>query len=276
MRTVRVKKLTKVLGLGMALLLTVTALPFRAFADGLPGAAVSIGAEVQIEGDKPQQDADFTFVLAAEDASSPMPDSDTVTIHGAGKVTFGEIKYSKVGVYEYTVRQLDNKLSGYTYDSKVYDVNVIVSRDEDGNLITATTIQKVGSRAKNDEMLFINTYTIPETETTAETESVPETETTPETESVPETETPAETERVPETETIAETESESVLETETEAETGTTAAPAKSNQSSSGSNNQKSSSQAVRTGDSANVPLFAAMLLISGLLACGIWKRKKN
>ncbi len=64
---------------------------------------------------------------------------DTATREGAGKVTFGEITYEKVGTYNYSIREVAGTDKGYEYDTNEYKVTVEVTDAGDGNLKAAVT-----------------------------------------------------------------------------------------------------------------------------------------
>jgi pilin isopeptide linkage protein/LPXTG-motif cell wall-anchored protein len=242
MKRAQFKKMAKAVGMGMALLLTVCAIPSQVFAEESPKATVSLEVEAQVSGDEFPEKENFTFILASQDETAPMPESNTVTIHGAGRMAFGEIEYTEIGTYEYTIAQQDKGLEGCTYDDSIYYVTVSIGRREDDSLFSVITARKGISRSKSDDIIYYNEYTSPIIEET-ETPSTEET-----TEKETETETPA-----PEETKVKET------KTPTQPTNNTTKAP--------------------KTGDTMNIPLLLAMLLISGALIGLIgflWKTRKN
>jgi pilin isopeptide linkage protein len=160
MRTVRVKKLMKALSLGMAFLLTVGSIHVRTFAADTPTATAVMEVEAKVTGDQ-AEDAAFTFKLTAEDAATPMPDSDTVTIHGAGTAKFGPITYNDVGIYTYTVSQQDGQQQGYTYDKTIYHVTVTVIYTDDGKMSAGIFTKKNNERTKSGDIVFNIEYHAP-------------------------------------------------------------------------------------------------------------------
>ena len=89
----------------------------------------------------------FTFELLDEDGNV----IETVTRQGGGTVTFGELTYSKVGEYNYTIREVAGSDAGYTYDTNEYGVTVTVTDpDQDGILKAAITA--------GDSVEFVNPY----------------------------------------------------------------------------------------------------------------------
>jgi len=89
----------------------------------------------------------FTFELLDEDGNV----IETVTRQGGGTVTFSELTYSKVGEYNYTIREVAGSDAGYTYDTNEYGVIVTVTDpDKDGILKAAITA--------GDSIEFVNPY----------------------------------------------------------------------------------------------------------------------
>ena len=78
-----------------------------------------------------------------------------------GKVTFDSLKYTEADIdktYTYTVSEVDNKITGVTYDTDVYTVKVQItdSKDSDGTLNVTATAEKDGEAV--EEMTFANTF----------------------------------------------------------------------------------------------------------------------
>lgn len=121
---------------------------------------VSLQMEVRAEltGDTPASPETFTFVLEAAD-NAPMPESSRITIVGEGKNSFPPISYTELETYTYTLREIDGKAEGYTYDDTIYDVTVQITVDDEGNLQASQYVSKRGSELKEDEIVFVNTYT---------------------------------------------------------------------------------------------------------------------
>jgi pilin isopeptide linkage protein len=97
----------------------------------------------------------FTFEIAAVTQDAPMPASATVTVNGAGTVSFAPISYIHTGTYVYRVTEVAGNVGGYQYDSTAYEVTVTVT-DENGQL-TAVWTAKNGE-AEADQLVFTNTY----------------------------------------------------------------------------------------------------------------------
>ena len=103
----------------------------------------------------------FTFTLRALTDGTPMPEKSEVTVSkdnladGKAPVSFGEITFTKAGVYKYEVRETDpgdSGAAGVKYDTAVRTITVTVTDDdENGKLVAAVTAVE-GSRT------FTNKY----------------------------------------------------------------------------------------------------------------------
>ncbi len=116
-----------------------------------------------LESDHKELEADeFKFKLEAVAANAPMPAETTVTNTASGTFRFDTITYTKVGVYEYKVTEVDLGEKGYTYDDEVFTVKVTVT-DENGEL--KAVVEGVGS-TDSPEVKFVNKYVPASTELT--------------------------------------------------------------------------------------------------------------
>ena len=113
-------------------------------------AKIVIQAEKKVDdktGGAAENPKTFTFELLDADGNV----IETVSRVGGGTVTFSELTYSKVGEYNYTVREVAGDDKGYTYDTSEYPVTVTVTDpDKDGILKAAITV--------GDSVEFINPY----------------------------------------------------------------------------------------------------------------------
>ncbi|MGL6197423.1 MAG: Spy0128 family protein [Lachnospiraceae bacterium] len=110
----------------------------------------------------PSEDGTFTFKLEAEDPSNPMPSDSTdgvklLTIVGSGTGDFGTWSYTEAGTYHYTVSEVNNAESGYTYDTTVYTITDSV-KDVDGQLEVTRTVTNTDNK-QVDSYDFVNQYT---------------------------------------------------------------------------------------------------------------------
>lgn len=100
---------------------------------------VTLAVTKQVSGDVPGA-KDFTFLLAADESNSDgaaMPEAREVTINGSGSAQFGAIHFTKPGTFVFEIRERDDQEPGYTYDSSVWTVTVVVA-DVDAQLTVQT------------------------------------------------------------------------------------------------------------------------------------------
>lgn len=142
-----------------AFLLCVMAFIATAFSVNAAASPVSLQLEVRAEltGDTPTSPEPFTFVLEAVD-NAPMPETNRITIVGEGKSSFPSISYTELETYAYTLREIDGKAEGYTYDDTIYDVTVQITVDDAGNLQVSQYVSEQGSNLKKDKIVFVNQY----------------------------------------------------------------------------------------------------------------------
>jgi len=131
--------------------------------------AVAFRGNKELTG-KELMDGMFSFAIAAVTNDAPLPadltDTTPLVVENIkvdsqnGTFAFGEITFTKAGVYEYTVREVipqdavDNQKNGMTYDDTVYTVRVTVTDDGAGQLIAEYTVD--GSKTRT--MDFVNKY----------------------------------------------------------------------------------------------------------------------
>lgn len=134
-------------------------------------AAASAQLQLEVEktliGDKPASQETFTFLLEPV-GDAPMPEENTVTITGSGKVTFPPIIYDAPEDYHYTLRELPSETWGYAYDDTLYLLTVQVTTDDAGNLTATLYLSQEGSEGKADKIAFINRYRAPRPDTPEE------------------------------------------------------------------------------------------------------------
>jgi len=96
----------------------------------------------------------FSFVL--KNANGDVV--ETVKNNASGKITFADLKFTKVGTYTYTVSELKGDNAGITYDNTIYTVTVTVTDNQSGGL--AYTVAFSNASGAVQEMVFKNTYKI--------------------------------------------------------------------------------------------------------------------
>ncbi len=119
---------------------------------------------------KAPADSVFTFQMIPDDPSYPMPDNKeasfdsstgalTMDIKGGGSYEFGWMYFdqSHCGkTFVYTVKEIDNGESGYSYDRNIYKLTVKVVPAEDGIALETFITDETGQVS---EIVFTNTYT---------------------------------------------------------------------------------------------------------------------
>ena len=89
-----------------------------------------LAATITLEGTLPAKAEDFTVRLTAQDASNPMPEGSVdgvydMTITGAATEIFPEMAFEELGVYTYTVEQLEGSNKKMkSYDDRMFVVSV--------------------------------------------------------------------------------------------------------------------------------------------------------
>ncbi len=94
------------------------------------------GAEIIFSGNKeltgrPLKAGEFSFTLVGADDGV----NETVQNDANGNFVFHTVKYETAGEYNYTISEVKGNLGGVTYDSKVYNVKVVVTDDGNGKLV---------------------------------------------------------------------------------------------------------------------------------------------
>lgn len=119
----------------------------------------------KVTGASPATPSLFRFILRPETPGEgqAMPlgssaESSTVEISGEGNTDFAPITFTKPGVFNYTVEEINDGVAGYTYDPSVYTVSFTVTQSKDNvyDLMTERKIYKNGIEVQ--EILFDNRY----------------------------------------------------------------------------------------------------------------------
>lgn len=111
----------------------------------------------------------FTFELAADDITNPMPVGSRngvkqITIEGACETEFGEWRYTEAGSYSYTIREVPGSDPNYEYDSTVYHITDKVSYNGSKFRLERTYTDDVGNVYSGDATAvfeFVNKYNKP-------------------------------------------------------------------------------------------------------------------
>lgn len=104
----------------------------------------------------------FHYTMTPEKAENPMPEVVKKDGYAFGLTGNDEkiltLKYSKAGVYSYTIQQaVDSEQPGYTYDKEMYTIEVYVKNHPEGGLLSEVIV-KDRKDDKVSELVFTNTY----------------------------------------------------------------------------------------------------------------------
>ena len=103
----------------------------------------------------------FTYTLSPTNLGDPMPDGSesdgyTFTITGNNSVVIGPWTFDDEGYYRYELYQVILRAqTGYTYDRRVYTIEVYVD-----SLLNATMIIKNEQNKKEERVVFANSYSV--------------------------------------------------------------------------------------------------------------------
>ncbi|MDX5020126.1 Spy0128 family protein [Streptococcus anginosus] len=104
---------------------------------------------------RPLQEGEFEFEL--KDLQRNKKILETVKNTADGKVQFKELKYTKAGIYHYTISEKAGDVPGVEYEPNLISATVTV-KDKGGKLeVTKVTYSKAGEETKDPT--FINQYT---------------------------------------------------------------------------------------------------------------------
>lgn len=99
----------------------------------------------RVDGMAWNENQQFEFTIQGQDGA-PMPENGTVTVGkpaegDSASFDFGEIVYTRSGVYRYTVTEIAGNQPGMAYDGHTATITVDVVDDGQGHLVTATTVE---------------------------------------------------------------------------------------------------------------------------------------
>lgn len=122
-------------------------------------------AAVRIEGDTPAQAGRFTFTMEADPdnpAGADLPQKTELVMDAntgrEARGTFEEVSFTKPGTYHFTVREAAGSAAGYTYDSGVWELTVVVEDRDSVLTIASVTYARTDAEENNSRAVFINTY----------------------------------------------------------------------------------------------------------------------
>ncbi|KOA60260.1 hypothetical protein BAAM0499_06500 [Bifidobacterium animalis subsp. animalis MCC 0499] len=99
----------------------------------------------RVDGMAWNENQQFEFTIQGQDGA-PMPENGTVTVGkpaegDSASFDFGEIVYTRSGVYRYTVTEIAGNQPGMAYDGHTATITVDVVDDGQGHLVAATTVE---------------------------------------------------------------------------------------------------------------------------------------
>lgn len=101
----------------------------------------------KITGTSRPEEKEFTFAVSNFDVEGgktpPTPEKTTVTIKGEGSASFGKIKFTESGVYDFIMYEVNSNQKGYTYDTHGFWVRVTVENDNSVLKVTKTEINRL-------------------------------------------------------------------------------------------------------------------------------------
>lgn len=149
--------------LALSLLIICPAMAEDAAEIAFPKAVLKAG--VTLQGTLPDKEDKFVIRLTPENDNCPMPADgvNEITITGEGTGAFGEIEFDKVGVYNYTIDQLDGDYKNMkSFDDSIYNVTVYCTNVDpenvDGRLEVTVTMYRNNEGEKCDVAMFCNVY----------------------------------------------------------------------------------------------------------------------
>ena len=116
-----------------------------------------------VEGN-PTNVSTFQFEMKAINPTDPMPNGSVngvklATVIGSGEVEFGTFEITQAGTYQYVIREINDGIANYTYDTTLYTITFDV-RDVAGQLVADTHVEKADGTVAN-EAVFTNIYKTP-------------------------------------------------------------------------------------------------------------------
>lgn len=101
------------------------------------------------------KEGEFTFELVGEDKKVV----STAQNSADGSVTFGKIKFTKPGTYNYVIREQEESAGGVEYDSAEHTVVVVVTDNGDGTMTAKAELKSRNGEDAKDTIVFKNSYT---------------------------------------------------------------------------------------------------------------------
>lgn len=108
---------------------------------------------------KPKKDASFTFEISSEEQDGvELPKNTKVTVNGEGRVNFGNIKITKAGEYNFTIKEVLGNNLDYKYDLSVWMVKVVVGENTENGTLYIDSIKYYKKNKEYEKVIFENEY----------------------------------------------------------------------------------------------------------------------
>lgn len=91
---------------------------------------------------------------SAEDAGGPV----YAAVEGEGRTSFAPIRFVKAGEYDFSIRELDDKANGYTYDESIWNLHIVVEDVDSILTITELSYTKEDGTQSGEAAVFTNAY----------------------------------------------------------------------------------------------------------------------
>ena len=123
----------------------------------------TIEVNTALSGSLPDTPEAFQVEVKADQASNPMPQGAqdgvyTMTLRGAASAKL-ELRFDRLGVYRYTVRQLPGNNGNCYLDDGVYHITAYVTAGEQNDsMYVSVVLTRDGAADKQDKILFTNRY----------------------------------------------------------------------------------------------------------------------
>lgn len=149
--------------LWLTILLLVSLFPMSVFAADTGTSDDTVRVEIPVSCTGKNTSESFEYRLSFEPVESQKIENDTLSLKDGKEGSFA-VTYDQPGTYHYTVSQKKGTDKKTHYDSRVYQIDVYVTEDEDGRLSAEVIAYLQGDTAKKEKLDFFNEKELPEKE----------------------------------------------------------------------------------------------------------------
>lgn len=130
-------------------------LPVHAKEDSI---RIQIPVEITLEGTEPATPETYEIIIQADQDTYPLPKETHYRVEGASSFSLDAITFDHVGIYTYTVQQIQGNNADCIYDDTVYRITVTVTNSESGGLETTVVVTPNEGNEKQSAIKFHNIY----------------------------------------------------------------------------------------------------------------------